>query len=268
MLPSSESCREIHRRNTPHHGLYHPRKPNKIRVVFDCAARYQGISLNDELLQGPDLTNSLVDVLLRFREEKVAVMADIESMFMMVKVPQKDRNLFQFLWWPNGDINMNAYPEEYRMTRHIFGATSYPSCANYAIRRTAVDFGRYFNSVVTEIIFDNFYVDDCLKSFATEGKAIQMLKDLQQLCAMGGFRLSKVISDRRTVLSAIPIADRSKQIKTLDIKQETLPPERALGIFWHVEEDFFGFDVDITRLLETPPTRRDICRRWLQFMIP
>ena len=87
---------------------------------------------------------------------------------------------------------------------------------------------------------------------------IQMLKDLQQLCAMGGFRLSKVISDRRTVLSAIPIADRSKQIKTLDIKQEKLLPERALGIFWHVEEDFFGFDVDITRLLETPPTRRNI----------
>ena len=50
----------------PHHGLYHPKKPGKIRVVFDCSAQYAGISLNQKLLQGPDLTNSLVGVLCRF----------------------------------------------------------------------------------------------------------------------------------------------------------------------------------------------------------
>lgn len=43
----------------PHHGLYHAKKPNKIRVVFDCSARYQNTSLNDQLLQGPDLANTL-----------------------------------------------------------------------------------------------------------------------------------------------------------------------------------------------------------------
>ncbi len=43
----------------PHHGVYHPKKPNKIRVVFDCAAKYQGVSLNDVLLQGPNLMNNL-----------------------------------------------------------------------------------------------------------------------------------------------------------------------------------------------------------------
>ncbi|XP_030841821.1 uncharacterized protein LOC115924137 [Strongylocentrotus purpuratus] len=42
----------------PHHGVYHPQK-QKIRVVYDCAASFKGKSLNDNLLQGPDLTNSL-----------------------------------------------------------------------------------------------------------------------------------------------------------------------------------------------------------------
>ena len=61
----------------PHHGVYHPRKPGKICVVFDCSAKFMGKSLNDMLYKGPDLTSSLVGVLLRFREERVAVMADI-----------------------------------------------------------------------------------------------------------------------------------------------------------------------------------------------
>ena len=60
----------------PHHGVYHPKK-RKLRVVFDCSATYQGISLNTELLQGPDLTNSLVGVIMRFRKEPIGFMADI-----------------------------------------------------------------------------------------------------------------------------------------------------------------------------------------------
>ena len=48
----------------PHHSVYHLRKPGKIRVVFDCAAVFMGVSLNKLLLQGPDLTNPLLEVLM------------------------------------------------------------------------------------------------------------------------------------------------------------------------------------------------------------
>ena len=50
----------------PHHGIYHPQKPDKLRVVFDCSASYHSESLNNQLLQGPDLTNGLLGVLCRF----------------------------------------------------------------------------------------------------------------------------------------------------------------------------------------------------------
>ena len=50
----------------PHHGVYHPHKPGKSRVVFDCSAKFVGLSLNSMLYKGPDLINSLVGVLTRF----------------------------------------------------------------------------------------------------------------------------------------------------------------------------------------------------------
>ena len=67
----------------PHFGLYHPKKKNKIHVVFDAAAESNGVSLNKLLLSGPDLTNNLLGVLLRFCQDPVALVADIEQMFTL-----------------------------------------------------------------------------------------------------------------------------------------------------------------------------------------
>ena len=82
----------------PHHPVLNPHKPEKVRVVFDCSARYSNTSLNDQLLQGPDLTNTLVGVLTRFREERVAMTSDIESMFYQVRVQPSDCSALRFLW--------------------------------------------------------------------------------------------------------------------------------------------------------------------------
>jgi len=120
----------------PHHGIYHPQK-SKVRVVFDCSATFEGHSLNDKLLQGPDLTSNLLGVLTRFRQEKYAFMADIEKMFFQVRVRKEDQSFLRFLWWPNGDLEQKA--EEYCMTVHLFGAVSSPACANYALQSTADD---------------------------------------------------------------------------------------------------------------------------------
>ena len=108
----------------PHHGVYHPKKPGKIRVVFDCSADYKRESLNKHLLTGPDLTNGLVGVLCRFRRDPVAFMCDLEAMFHQFKVDKRHRNLLRFLWRADSDIKV--VPVEYRMTVHLFGAGSSP----------------------------------------------------------------------------------------------------------------------------------------------
>lgn len=64
--------------NTP---VFHPQKPEKVTVVFDCASKLKDTSLNDQLLQSPDLTNGLLGVVIRFCREPVTMVVDVEGMF-------------------------------------------------------------------------------------------------------------------------------------------------------------------------------------------
>ena len=97
--------------------MYHPKK-KRLRVVFDCAVSYQGVSLNTKLLQGPDLSNSLiVRVIMRFRKKPVAIMSDIKSMFHQVRVARSDAYYLRFLWWQQGETSQA--PKEYRMLVHV-----------------------------------------------------------------------------------------------------------------------------------------------------
>ena len=74
-------------------------------------------------------------VLLRFREEAVALMADVEAMFHQVRVCADDIDVLRFLWFPNNDLSRE--PEEHHMLVHLFGGVWSPSCANFAILNTA-----------------------------------------------------------------------------------------------------------------------------------
>ena len=233
----------------PHHPVYHPQK-HKIRVVYDCAAVYRGTSLNQELIPGPDLTSSLVGVLLRFRQETIALASDIEGMFYQVGVRKEDRDVLRFLWWPGGDISRPL--EDYRMKVHIFGASSSPACANYALRKTANDNKDQFDVEVTDTLLNNFYVDDCLRSTSTEEKAISLAHDLIDICGRGGFRLTKWVSNSKSVLESIPPSERSEETKALDF-DESLPSQKALGMLWLMEPDMFGYKLDIK---DRPATRR------------
>ncbi|XP_014677999.1 PREDICTED: uncharacterized protein LOC106817812 [Priapulus caudatus] len=236
----------------PHHGVYNPNKPGKIRVVFDCSAKYQGESLNDHLLTGPDLINGLVGVLSRFRKFPVALMCDVEKMFHQFHVDNADRDYLRFLWWENGDIN--SEPREYRMTVHLFGAASSPGCANYGLKHIAEKHGKEF-AEASRFILRNFYVDDGLGSVQSSAKAIQLVRDTREICSTGGLRLHKFLSNSREVLESIPESERVAGVKDVDLNQQELPVDRCLGIQWHVESDCFKFQIEARN---QPLTRRGV----------
>lgn len=88
-----------------HNAVFNPNRPRKPRVAFDCAARCIGSSFNGLLPSGPDLTNSLLSVLLRFRQEPVALSSDIEAMFHRVMVDPNDFDASRFPWWLGDDFS-------------------------------------------------------------------------------------------------------------------------------------------------------------------
>lgn len=141
------------------------------------------------------------------------------------------------------------------MRVHPFGAVSLPSCSNYALHFTANEAKREYGSEVAEVLRRNFYVDDCLRSVGTEGKAIDQIAGLRQACRKGGFRLTKFICNRKSVLESIPVEERSKDVKLLDFSYDDLPIERVLGVQWCVESDTLKFCIIVK---EKPVTRRGI----------
>ena len=96
------------------------------------------------LLQGLDLTNSLFGVLIRFRQEIIALMADIESMFYW------DTNRLRCLCCPEGDIE--GPPFENQMKVHLLGA----SCAKFGPRKTASDHSEELSSEAVKRFRETF----------------------------------------------------------------------------------------------------------------
>ncbi|KAA0703644.1 hypothetical protein E1301_Tti015510 [Triplophysa tibetana] len=236
----------------PHHGVYHPRKPGKIRVVFDCSAKFKETSLNDYLLTGPDLTNTLVGVLCRFRKGSIAVMCDIERMFHQFHVKREDQDYLRFLWWEKG--NLETIPSIYTMKVHLFGAASSPGCANFGLKHLAGQGRGQFSEDSIRFIQRNFYVDDGLASVQTVKEAIQLVKESRELCSTGKLRLHKFVSNSEIVMATIPEEERAT-IKDLDMALSSPHMERALGVEWCITSDSFKFRVQVKL---NPLTRRGV----------
>ena len=231
----------------PHHGVYHPTK-KKFRVVLDCSAEKDGVSLNSVLMQGPDFSNSLLGILVSFRNGKIPVMADIESMYYQVMVPEEHRKFLRFFWWEDG--NLESEPLEHEMCVHPFGAISSKSCVTFALHQTAFDNEEGCGKEAMEALLQNFYIDDMLKSMERVPEAIRKIKSIAEMCMAGGFNLTKFVSTSAKVIESIPVEKRAKGLTHKFEKCSTV--ESALGIQWYLLCDSLGFKVslgaeDITR---------------------
>ena len=228
----------------PHHPVLNPKKPGKVRIVYDCAAKFQGESLNDKCYSGPDLNNRLLHVLLRFRQYPVAYCADVEAMHYQILIPPNERDALRFLWFDSAGL-----VQELRMTRHLFGGIWCASSATYALRKSIQNVAQ-ISDTASDIISRSFYVDDCLRSDLNVDAACSGASDALQVLSNSGFHLTKFSSNSLQVLSTIPENDRVSSDK--DISPDT--EGRVLGVKWNMFHDEFRFEFDVS--VEGVMTRR------------
>ena len=237
----------------PHQPVLNPNKPGKVRRVCNAASKYKEVCLNDKLLAGLDLLQSLNGTIFRFLEGPIALTAEIESMFLQVQVPEQDRSCLRFLRRPR----INEFVQIYEYQSHVFGAKSSPTCANYALKRVGLDNEEEY-PIATKAIQNNFYMNDFIKSVETPEEAIEVFNQLYPLLSQHVFELKKWISNDDAVTEAIPEDLKSiSNTKQFEVEPRT-EGSSVLGLQWTVTVNSLQVCRNTNKEVETPITQRKI----------
>ncbi|XP_075162768.1 uncharacterized protein LOC142235399 [Haematobia irritans] len=233
-IENSESCGNVW--YLPIFPVFNKNKPGKCRIVWDAAAKYNGISLNTMLYKGPDFLSSLPAILFKFREKSVALCGDVEQMFHQVYIRNEDRQVQRFLW---RNCNVEKEPDIYVMNVMIFGASCAPCISQYVKNKNA---SKFINKLpeASSAVIENHYVDDFLYSTDTVDQAVQIAKQVQYIQRQAGFNLRNWTSNKSDVISCL--GNSSESDKPLDIGPDE-QTEKVLGIFWNPKNDFFIFKI-------------------------
>ena len=201
--------------------------------MFDSSAKYQGRSLNDRLYRGPDVANSLLGVLCRFRSDEIAYAADIKKMFHAFWVPSQQRDALRFFWWAD-NVPGNKL-KIYRANVHVFGNCSSPAIATFALRWTTDNEEARKYPDACAYINRNFYVDDGLGSAPNVTKATTTLTGARTLLSRYNIRLHKIVSNHPDVLKAFPPSEVSDKVQQVDLTAHH--SQSTLGVTWDTAKD-------------------------------
>ncbi|XP_065089401.1 uncharacterized protein LOC135710680 [Ochlerotatus camptorhynchus] len=248
--------------------VINPNKPGKIRVVWDAAAKVDGVSYNSMLLKGPDLLASLPAVLQRFRQRQIAVTGDIREMFHQLLIRSEDRQSQLFLWYdsPSGEIHV------YVMDVATFGSTCSPCSSQYVKNLNAEEWRCEFPEAVDAIVH-NHYVDDYLDSRDSVEEATSIATAVKEVHAKDGFEIRNWLSNSDEVVRRVghdSVADLAKSF-AVDKNNGT---ERVLGMLWQPSSDVFTFSIrfrdGISQILNdrVVPTKREVLRLVMSLFDP
>ncbi|XP_037045848.1 uncharacterized protein LOC119081228 [Bradysia coprophila] len=243
----------------PHHAVRNPgSSTTKFRVVFDGSAKStSNISINEILANGPILQQDLFSIMVRFRTHQYALSADITKMYRQVEVCKEERP-YQMIVWRE---NENQPLKYYELNTLTYGTT----CASYlAIKCLHALAEQHKEKYPLAFIAAkrDFNVDDLMTGSDQIVEAVELQRQMIEMCNKANFTLHKWCSNSPTLLASIP---KDKQEVSLDInaeKQET----KALGIKWVPKDDIFK--ISYTPKENTKITKRTILSESAQLFDP
>ena len=221
----------------------------KLRVVFDASAcTSSGISLNDQLLPGPNLYSQLTNILVSFRQHRIGMTADIGKMFREIALAEKEKDFHRYLI-----TNKDGQIEDWRMCRLTFGVTSSPFLATQVLRQVASDYGEEFPEAA-HIIQSELYVDDCISGAETLGEAVDKREQTNGLLGNACMELRKWRTNDPRLLETIPEDLREKE--TTQLIASPSDCHKTLGIHWNTASDTLHVSTPAVVPIASPTKRQ------------
>ncbi|XP_065081812.1 uncharacterized protein LOC135704276 [Ochlerotatus camptorhynchus] len=224
-----------HRYFLPHHAVIKmDSTTTKLRTVFDASCQSKsGLSLNDVLLAGPTIQDTLVTIVMRFRIFEFVASADIEKMYRQILVFLLDQPLTSIVWRDHPDLPLQIF----QLLTVIYGTSCAPFLAIRVLKKLADDEEQQF-PLAAPVLRRDFYVNNLLTGSNDAESLAITCKELIALLASAGLPLWQWFSNSQTVLDAIPQELRETET-LLDLDHEA--SVTTLGLRWEPSTDLLSF---------------------------
>ncbi|XP_062534978.1 uncharacterized protein LOC134204169 [Armigeres subalbatus] len=222
----------------PHHAILKPSSSTtKLRVVFDASSRSDtNVSLNDVLMKGPTIQDTLASIVLRARKYKFLFSADVIKMFRQIRVDDKDTCYLRVLYREDPQAKLDVF----ELKTVTYGTSCAPFCATACLKQLAIEEEKEY-PLGARVAKNDFYMDDAITGANTIEEALECQSQLIKLLKRGGFELHKWCANAPELLQAIPEPDREQQVKIED--SEFNDVIKTLGLLWDSSNDVFLFKI-------------------------
>lgn len=237
----------------PHHGVIREQSTTtKLRVVFDASApSSSGVSLNDLQMVGPTVQEDLFSILLRFRQHKYIVSADVEKMYRCIMLDPSQRHLQQILF----RFSEHEPIKTYTLNTLTYGTASAPYIATKCLVSLASSASHNVELApkIKQALRQDFYVDDYLGGGNTIEETIQLCQGISSILKSAQFNLRKWNSNCPEILQ---ILTNKSEPTSKELNLDHNSSSKTLGIYWQCDKDILSFSINI--ILKDKITKRHI----------
>ena len=245
------------------------KQTTKIRAVFDASCKVSGSSLNECLYSGPNLSVKIFNILLRFRLNKIWVLADIKQAFLKVGIAtQHTRDYLRLSWY-----DLQAEDEQvviYRFLRVVFGIKSSSFLLNGTVRH---HLSKYLEkeSGTVEQIMDDLYVDDLVSWCNEPGEGKTLYERSKAILSEARFDLRKWVTNDRELAGYIEsmengdcnLLGKDNDMTYLETTSPNITAEHkavVLGVGWYATSDelVFRFDDLVSKYATIKHNKRNL----------
>ncbi|CAC5363778.1 unnamed protein product [Mytilus coruscus] len=224
----------------PHHEVLKPEsKSTPLRIVFNSSSSYMGHTLNDYWAKGSNVINDLLAVLIRFRQESIALAGDISKTYNAIRLSPLDQHTHRFVW---RNLETHRDPDHYAFLTVTFGDRPSGAISTLVLHQTAKMYQHIYPDA-SKMVIRNSYVDDIIQSVESVDNARLITQQTEKMLACGGFRIKHwIISGNEKCGSTLQSQDSGESV---EVDLDEFAHEKILGMRWDPKQDLFDFKVKI-----------------------